>query len=1278
MLKHPSLKVLFCLVFFVLWALPVLAQDVDTSWVKIYNGLGNGGDFARAVAVDNSGNVYVTGWSTGSGTGPDYVTIKYAPDGTEQWVRRYNGPGNGVDDAYAIAVDGSGNVYVTGQVWNGSNYDYMTIKYDTNGTQLWALAYPGMGSHDMARDIAVDASGNVYVTGYSVTPPSGGDIDYATIKYDTNGGFVWLQRYDGPASGDDSASAIAVDGSGNVYVTGQIKIQSSPPYELRGYGTVKYGPAGNLIWARWINPPPYQFDYAYDVAVDGSGNVYITGKGHGVSLDYLTAKYNINGNLLWTRTYNGPGNSDDFASAITIDGSGNVYVTGQSTGSGTGLDYATVKYDPAGTQLWDRRYNGTGNTDDFASAITLDGSGNVYVGGGSIGSGTGYDYATVKYDLDGTQLWDRRYNGTGNTDDAAYDIAVDNSGNVYVTGHSGGSGTGQDYGTIKYWQNYPPSTFSLLSPEDGLLIPPGVVGFDWEDASDSDPWDTVRFDLYVSTSPVFHPDSTTIYDSLLTSEYSDNFGTGTYYWKVRAYDNHAETWSNQTWNFVVVLPLFGPASNYEVGSYPNSVFCADLDGDGDLDLAVANHESQSVSVLKNIGNGTFADTVNYSVGNHPISIFCADLDGDGDLDLAVSCEFAGVFIFKNNGNGTFVDAGSYPAGTSIRFLFCADLDEDDDLDLAVADAWGDRISILKNNGNGTFTNAFYYGVGDEPVSPFCADLDGDGDLDLAVANAYSDNVSILKNNGDGTFQTKLDYPVIDGPHSVFSMDLDMDGDLDLAVTNGFEDSGDSISVLMNNGDGTFANATNYKVGPRALYLFSSDIDGDADFDLAVANSWSNNVSILRNNGAGTFAAAVNYETPSGPMYPFCADLDADGDFDLAVTIGYSGNVVSILKNLTQVPANQPPHPFPLLSPEDGSWAPQVLTLDWRIPYDPNFGDQIRYDLYISTVPSFDPDSTIIHSGLVTSRDSVTLGTDTYYWKVKAYDNWGAEVWSTQTWSFTTTSSSALVGYWKFDEGTGTMAYDSSGYANDGTLMNGPVWVDGMPLLGKALDFDGTNDYVIIYDSPSLDVNGPGITFMAWIYSPAFHDCGWIVGKGEGDLIWGLLLESDGDIRYWIRSGGTRHEQWGIPVGLTTDIWQHVAVVYDGSYMRFYLNAEEKDNYPKTGNMNTNDEPVYIGLDGWNQANHYIGKIDQVKIYGRALSPEEIEAEFESGFTRGDVTGEGVIDIGDVVYILNYLFKNGTPPSPMASGDTNCDGIVDIGDIIYLLNYLFKNGDPPSC
>jgi predicted acetyltransferase len=178
----------------------------------------------------------VTGVSEGQGTDWDYATIKYNSQGQELWVARYNGPGNGIDEAFAIAVDNNGNIYVTGvSEGQGAVGDYATIKYNSQGQELWVARYNGPGNFgDVARAIAVDNQGNSYVTGKSFG--SSPYEDYATIKYNSEGQVVWVARYNGPGNGYDEASAIAVDNNGNVYVTGMSEGQGSSS----DYATIKY------------------------------------------------------------------------------------------------------------------------------------------------------------------------------------------------------------------------------------------------------------------------------------------------------------------------------------------------------------------------------------------------------------------------------------------------------------------------------------------------------------------------------------------------------------------------------------------------------------------------------------------------------------------------------------------------------------------------------------------------------------------------------------------------------------------------------------------------------------------------------------------------------------------------------------------------------------------------------------------------------------------------------------------------------------------------------
>jgi len=185
----------FVKLFYVVFFLMLPEAGITQEWVARYDGPSNGVDWSMAVAVDDSGNVYVTGGSRGIGTDDDYATIKYNDSGIEQWVERYNGPGSAVDYANAIVVDYAGNVYVTGySAGSGTAYDYATVKYDPCGTEQWVERYNGPGNNwDWAYAIAADSEGNVYVTGHS--EGSGTFQDYATLKYDSAGTVGWIARY---------------------------------------------------------------------------------------------------------------------------------------------------------------------------------------------------------------------------------------------------------------------------------------------------------------------------------------------------------------------------------------------------------------------------------------------------------------------------------------------------------------------------------------------------------------------------------------------------------------------------------------------------------------------------------------------------------------------------------------------------------------------------------------------------------------------------------------------------------------------------------------------------------------------------------------------------------------------------------------------------------------------------------------------------------------------------------------------------------------------------
>ena len=481
----------------------VVVAQLTQQWAARYNGTANGSDDARSLVVDNNGNVYVTGTVTDTVSGLDIRTIKYNAEGRIIWKAKWNGSANGDDEPYSIAVDKYGNAYVTGRsMGNGTGFDFVTVKYNVFGIRQWSARYSTPGNtFDWAKSVAVDDQGNVYVTGEGGLGPNL-TSDYITIKYNTNGTRLWVANYDGPGR-NDGANALTLDEYGNVYVTGRSPAGIDLDEEDMDMTTVKYNTNGVQQWvARYDGPVAGNFfDQGQAITVDKYGNVYVTGNSAGSNLedaaDYATVKYNANGVQQWAARYNGPGNSTDVPLAIAVDASQNVYITGYSAAAPneTNYDYATIKYNSSGQQLWLSRYNGPANDHDQANGLALDKDANVYVTGRSIGIGTGFDFATVKYNTAGDQQTVVRYNGPANGYDGptifispSHPIAVDKNCNVYITGASAAPATATDMTTIKY---FPPS-----APPAPTLIP----GTTTQPAANSDPIPT-NFRIFVAPNP---------------------------------------------------------------------------------------------------------------------------------------------------------------------------------------------------------------------------------------------------------------------------------------------------------------------------------------------------------------------------------------------------------------------------------------------------------------------------------------------------------------------------------------------------------------------------------------------------------------------------------------------------------------------------------------------------------------------------------------------------------------------------------------------------------
>jgi len=520
---------IIAVLFAVLFTAYSYAQ-VNTQWVARYNGPLSTLNEATCVAIDTKGNTYVGGYSFSSANQEDYVTIKYNSDGQQVWVAVYDGTASGKDQISAITVDNAGNIYVTGSSdGKGTGSDFLTIKYDANGKELWVARYNGEDNkNDGAAALAVDKDGNVYVTGYSNLKKSGDDI--VTIKYNSNGEVMWFSRYDNPNNTTDIATCLALDNSGYVYIGGY----SNNSGRGLQYTLLKYETTGSLVWTKFYHPDGSDYNQVKSISPDGQGNLYVTGISHNndTKEDIATLKFNSDGTLLWKAIYNGPANNTDVPSAMIVDKDGNAYITGSSKGSGTDFDYVTLKYNAEGKEVWNARYNDQSNGSDNASCIALDSLGGIYVSG-STWNGTDEDYATIKYDPFGNELWIAKYNGPGNSMDKATAIAVGADGDLFVTGYGIGASGQNEFATIKYAQTPSESAPGLVSPASGSTLSDPSPVLAWNSLKNAN-----MYRLQVATDQSFYQIVVDIRLDITSTKYkisSSKLTNNTmYFWRVGA------------------------------------------------------------------------------------------------------------------------------------------------------------------------------------------------------------------------------------------------------------------------------------------------------------------------------------------------------------------------------------------------------------------------------------------------------------------------------------------------------------------------------------------------------------------------------------------------------------------------------------------------------------------------------------------------------------------------------------------------------------------------
>jgi gliding motility-associated-like protein len=956
--------------------------DVDGNFVWAKSMGGSGGDTGQGIGVDDAGNVYITGGFTGTADfdpGPgsftltaattteyDIFVVKLNASGDFVWAKGVTG-GTWWDSGYDLAVDAIGNVHVVGRFYfqggprdfdpgpgtfflTAGQEDVFILKLDTNGNFVWARDFGAGSLENRGYSILLDASGNVYTTGYfegtidfdpgvgTANLTASGDWDIFYSKLDANGNFLWARSMVNSITNyytiGDHGSKIALDAAGNLYATG--RYNGTVDFDM-GAGTfnltasgggydiylTKLNPSGDFEWAKSMGGTGY--DEGFSIAVDDTGNkVYLAGlfvqtvdfdPGPGTfnltSLggdDVFFSKFDGSGNFVWATSLGSTGGDQGYY--IAPNSSGDLNVVGYFQG--------TVDFDPSACAL---NLTSLGGQDMFIGKLketslipppTISG---FSPPSGPIGTTviiTGTNFSTIP----GNNIV--RFNVTPAV------VIASTSTSITTTVPSGAT-TGRVIVTVNCIPAQSASDFTVTAPT------PKLTSFN----PTSGPIGTIvtitgsNFSATPANNIVYFGATKATVTSATSTQLTTTVPAGATYQPISVTVSGLTTFSSKPFNITFCsVPGISSGSlatpvNFGTGtsSGPVSIALGDLDGDGKADLAVANRFANTISVFRNTSSGpgsiSYASKIDFATGSEPVSITFGDLDGDGKGDLAVAIfgEFT-VSVFRNISSGAGnigfapkVDFLTGPAGAGPFSVALGDLDKDGKTDLAVANNLSNQASVLLNTSSGTGSISFAArvdfptGAGAGPYSISIGDIDFDGKDDLVTSNVSGNSVSVFRNTSTGvgniSYAARINFSTGTTPRSVTVGDLDGDDKLDLAVT---AENPDIVSIFHNTsnaGNISFAARQDFATAIDPWLVAMADLDGDGKADLATANEGGVNVSVLHNTSTGVgninFSTKVDFSGGGGLVAVSPGDFDNDGKSEIAAA-EFNGDVVSVFRN----------------------------------------------------------------------------------------------------------------------------------------------------------------------------------------------------------------------------------------------------------------------------------------------------------------------------------------------------------------------------------------------
>jgi hypothetical protein len=684
---------------------------------------------------------------------------------------------------------------------------------------------------------------------------------------------------------------------------------------------------------------------------------------------------------------------------------------------------------------------------------------------------------------------------------------------------------------------------------------------------------------------------------------------------------------------------FLEAPQYPTGSNPQAVAVGDFNGDGNLDLAVANSSSNTISVLLGNGNGTFASQVNYATGAAPKGVAVGDFNGDGHLDIAVTNSGSNtVSVFLGNGDGTFQPKTDYATGNQPQGIAAAVLIANGNLDLVVTNAADGTVGVLLGKGDGTFNAQVPYNTGFNPWAVAVGDVNGDGIPDLAVANNNNKNVvSVLLGTGNGTFQNQLQSTTGNTPISIALADFNGDGKLDIAVA---DQQGNAVSILLGNGTGSFPTHVEYPTAYFPSAVTVGDFNGDGKLDVAVSASNGNTISVLWGVGDGTFQGQVNAGTGDIPYSVVTGDFNNDGKTDLVVA-NSGGNTISVILNngnetfqaRTDYPAGTNPH--------------AVATADFN---GDGFLDLAIANSNCPAFPSCGPGTISIllgnGDGTFQGPSDYSTGTDTDPYALVVGDFNGDMIMDLAVANYATDTVSVMLG------------------AADGTFGSPVAFSVGSEpasVASGALTSNGNLDLVVAnFHSNTVSVllgNGDGTFKPAVSYNVGHGPISVALGDFNGDQKLDLVVvnETDNNASVLLGNGdGTFQPQVAYPTGTGGNPLSVVVGDFNGDGNLDLAVAD----------FTTQQVSVLLGNGD--------GTFQTVKAYPTGANPSSI--------VIADFNGDGKLDLaltstplggspgnevslllgnGDGTFASPTLFGTGSEAYSAAVGDFNGDGAADL-------------------